>query len=241
MKAGAAGGEMTHRWKQMISIACLTKHIRGVWQLLSRGFGKRNSDGCCLHTWLAGRLSGNQGHTWVMWHHIVFRVKPTVLNVILFIVFQTFHIPYLRWVFFIHQTHINLRENDNRFITRLFQSVSFSLQTTGKTTCGEKVCRCRENLIFSPVFSSFLCFSAGSLLMLGRENKIKGSLIGRSQHLDGGVVSTLCVLEQTEKELKDGIESKIILRKHCLKKKKGDLQIISSVALSDSLRKVMFV
>lgn len=133
--------------------------------------------------------------------------------------FQTFHIPYLRWVFFIHQTHINLRENDNRFITRLFQSVSFSFQTTGKTTCGETVCRCRENLIFSPVFSSFLCFSAGSLLMLGRENKIKGSLIGRSQHLDGGVVSTLCVLEQSEKQLKDGIDSKIILRKYCLKKK----------------------
>lgn len=65
----------------------------------------------------------------------------------------------------------------------------------------------------------FLCFSAGSLLMLGREKKIKGSLIGRRQHLDGGVVSTLCVLEQSEKELKDGIESKIILRKHCLKTK----------------------
>lgn len=89
------------------------------------------------------------------------------------------------------------------------------------------------------MLSSFLCFSAGSLL-IGRENKIKGSLIGRSQHLDGGVVSTLCVLEQSEKELKDGIESKIILRKYCLKKK-GDLQIISFVALSDSLRKIMFV
>lgn len=74
--------------------------------------------------------------------------------------------------------------------------------------------------------------------MLGRENKIKGSLIGRSQHLDGGVVSTLCVLEQSEKELQDGIESKIILRKHCFLR---DLQIISSVALSDSLRKIMFV
>lgn len=161
-------GEMTHRWKQMISVSCLTKHIRGVWQLFSRGFGKRTSDGCCLHTWLAGRLSRNQGHRLVMWHHIVFRVKPTVLNVIFFvctivIMFQMFHIPYLGWVFFIHQTHINLRENDNRFITRLFQSVSFSFQTIGKTTCGEKVCRCRENIIFSPVFSSF-CWNVGFYL-----------------------------------------------------------------------------
>lgn len=164
--------------------------------------------------------------------------------------FQTFHIPYLRWVFFIHQTHINLRENDNRFITRLFQSVSFSFQTRGKTTCGEKVCRCRENIIFSPAFSSsgwnvgfYLpsenCFSAGSLLMLGRENKIKGSLRGRSQHLDGGVVSTLCfggIRKRTKR--RNRVQD---YPKKTLFEKKGDLQKISSVAVSDSLRKIMFV
>lgn len=228
----ACGGEMTRRWKQMISVACLTKHIRGVWQSFSRGFGKWNSDGCCLHTWLAGRLSGNQGHRLVMWHHIVFRVKPTVLNVILFIMFQRsiFH-TWDGYFSFIRLTLISGKMTTGLSPDFFSQSVSHSkLQAkplVAKTSVGVEI-------IFSPVFSSFgwnveFYLPAENFLSLflcrvaadawKGKKKIKGSLIGRSQHLDGGVVSTLCVLEQSEKELKDGIESKIILRKHCLKTK----------------------